>query len=464
MDGSDPALAEFFRKMQEIEDREVRDIWRREWMAQAAPASLVRVLLDRGDDMETRREAAEALHWKNEAVEIKVPALIEVLLDRDDDAALRAKAAFTLGVGISHTELSVAAAVPALSEAMLDRNADTGIRCKAADAIGWIASTGLTAVAAAAPALIGVVSAPDDNAQVRRLAAQALGKFGACHQESAAAAVPALSAALRDPGSDAQVREAAGYALASLHAVAAPAVPALVEVLLEGGAPAQVRGSAEWALRRIGGEVVLDELLGKIQNGTSLDFSNRRGRVPPAPPPESEPESPEPPAATGPQAVEQVLGRTAELAARLRGWVSHLPADPEEKARAVLAVRRALDEQFREGLRESMRPVIVQLLGVIPPDYRGKQERAALVNGLLDTLNLAVVVRDADGHPHECGLQAVRARESDERGNLRLQDRRTGGGGRPRRIFAIPPLEELKVSDLPHQGEESSRATRGRGR
>jgi serine/threonine protein kinase len=139
----------------------------------------------------------------------------------------------------------------------------------------------------------------------------------------------------------------------------------------------------------------------------------------------------------------------AELVSRLKGLIPTLSPDPEGKAREVLDLTHTFNQAIRGALRDEMRPVVEQLLQAIPEDYEGKRARAKLVNGLLTALELGIQIPDAQGRPHVCSAFAVRARETDYKGNFRLVERiRTGTS---QKSFPIPSPDQIQIIDTPHQ-------------
>jgi hypothetical protein len=151
----------------------------------------------------------------------------------------------------------------------------------------------------------------------------------------------------------------------------------------------------------------------------------------------------------------------ADLAGRLKPLVAGFPHDPEGRASAAIDLNRALNQAYWNELRSVLRPLIGPLLHEIPPDYKGKQARAVLVNRLLESLHLTIRVRDVAGNMHECGVSAVRGRESDQKGYLRLQDR---CGGSARRTYPIPPQAELDVVELPADDPPAPHKSTSRGK
>jgi hypothetical protein len=142
----------------------------------------------------------------------------------------------------------------------------------------------------------------------------------------------------------------------------------------------------------------------------------------------------------------------AELVTRLRQLIPTLPPGPEEKVKAVLSLHRDLNQTFWHELRDELVPLIKPLLQDIPDDYEGKRVRASLVNSLLSIFNLAILIQDDQGRTHRCSLYAVHARESDEKGNLRLQERKASGSSR--RSYPIPSLGQIQLIEVPQQETE----------
>jgi len=151
-----------------------------------------------------------------------------------------------------------------------------------------------------------------------------------------------------------------------------------------------------------------------------------------------------------------------EMTSRLKGLIPTLSSTPEEKAQEVLALSHRLNQVFWEELRGELLPTIKPLLQDIPSDYEGKRTRAALVNGLLSAFNLAILIRDDHGRPRHCSVYAVRARISDERGNLRLLERTASGSSR--RSYPIPAPDKLELIESPRQEPEAAHQQSHSGR
>jgi hypothetical protein len=139
----------------------------------------------------------------------------------------------------------------------------------------------------------------------------------------------------------------------------------------------------------------------------------------------------------------------ADLVSRLKKLIPTLSSEPAQKAQEVLALNRDLNRAYWEELRGELVPLFKVLLSDIPSDYDGKKTRAACVNGLLSALHLTIVMRDDHGRAHRCSLYAVRARDSDLKGNLRLLEKtRTGSS---QKSYPIPSPDKLEVIETPHQ-------------
>jgi hypothetical protein len=128
-----------------------------------------------------------------------------------------------------------------------------------------------------------------------------------------------------------------------------------------------------------------------------------------------------------------------------------LSPQPEEKAAAIIAFHRALNQTYWQHLQGVVQPLIKALLEDIPPDYEGKRRRATLVNALLTTLEVGILVHDQQGRPHLCSAHPGRGRVSDEQGYLRLIERTASGPSR--KSFSIPPLDQLQIVETPQLGQ-----------
>jgi len=138
---------------------------------------------------------------------------------------------------------------------------------------------------------------------------------------------------------------------------------------------------------------------------------------------------------------------TSNFVSRLKRLIPLLPQDPEAKAQALIALNRSFDEAFWTAVRGELTPLIKPLLQDVPSDYDGKRARAALINAVLSAYGLAIQIEDDHGRRHLCSLYAVRARESDGKGNLRLLERTASGSSR--RSYSIPAPDHLQLVETP---------------
>jgi HEAT repeat protein len=306
----------------------------------------------------------------------------------------------------------------------------------------------------------------DDELRVRHAADAALTAllpFCPAAAEALASSVPWLREALADPSSPARVNAANG--LTSLAVTAArqrpkelcealaSAVPGLRDRL--GDPEERVRQAAGAALKALALFDRSAEDALTLANASESGHAQGAGLLEP-PQPERGPVTPRGEeqetnrpgfVAQEPSPAEQLQ---AELVSRLKGLIPTLPADPEGKAREVVALTYTFNQAIRGALRDEMRPVVKQLLQDIPGDYEGKRERAALVNGLLTALDLGIQVHDDHGRPHVCGVIAARARETDYKGSFRLRERTVSGTSQ--KTYPVPSSpDQIQIIDTSRQ-------------
>ena len=113
----------------------------------------------------------------------------------------------------------------------------------------------------------------------------------------------------------------------------------------------------------------------------------------------------------------------------------------------------AIHTEVKESLVDKMRPIIIKLIvDDIPDDYEGKRNRATLVNGLLTALDLGILILDKQNRGHVCSMQAIRGRQSDEKGYLRLMERvRTGSS---QKSYPMPSAGNFQVIETSHFGPQ----------
>jgi hypothetical protein len=153
----------------------------------------------------------------------------------------------------------------------------------------------------------------------------------------------------------------------------------------------------------------------------------------------------EPPPVRGP-----VLSPEEKIKELLAEQIPQLPSGAEEKAEAIIALNRTLNQTFWQGLRGEAEPLIKSLLENIPADYEGKRRSATLINALLAALDKGILVHDQDGRTYVCSVRATHARPTDTTGNFRLTSRTARGGSQ--RSFPMPSsLEQVQIVDTPRQ-------------
>ena len=141
-----------------------------------------------------------------------------------------------------------------------------------------------------------------------------------------------------------------------------------------------------------------------------------------------------------------------ELAPAIMRIIPRITGPPEAKAKAVIALNRSLNQTFWQELRAEAEPLIKSLFQDIPADYEGKRTRAFLINALLTAFEQGIVIRDDQGRPHVCGVQATHGRASDVTGSFRLLERTMTGSSR--RTYSIPALDQLRIiRTQPREGE-----------
>ena len=113
-----------------------------------------------------------------------------------------------------------------------------------------------------------------------------------------------------------------------------------------------------------------------------------------------------------------------EIVAKLKSLAAGFPDDPEAKVRRRDRTVPRPEPELLGRVAERIAAPDRAAPARCRPDYKGKQARAVLVNRLLDALHLAILVEDRMGNQHECSVSAVRGRDSDHKGYLRLHDRR----------------------------------------